>query len=1642
MAEDLAPISLAQAETIPQEPINIDTGVLASPVTPEVASVRAEKAQYGLADVLAKDYNEFYRRFISGEEPNVRKEAAAAMDYKKAMALNQIVKQTAEKYGPLTPDDYNHIRNTVQRWKPEDPNSVIEDAFSGKAVNNIYTVNSGLNPTEDRPYSFLEDAMRLIPNTVAKTVREGSVYSSKIEFAKTLRGNVQADIDNQTYVGWTLDQAKMLLQPYLEAKLRGNVPIDVWGGLGTSKEEQAKALLRMPPDEYKKRLTAIVNSIKKDNPALAASFLESVIGESGQSINLDNAFTLLAIPDAFTVGNLARKGILAAATRKAVKDVVTGLDNVANQPVKAVVANAAGDLTESAIQRETAEVLKGMRGAADPATNAIEQLADVMKTTVKNVEKDPGRGGQEVINRIRESYNNFQASLFDTIQRISKVDRITPVLATETAMRALQQEIKDTYRGFSDAILNISSVYKKDLTNTYHADIVIGNPNGGFFLQRENAEAYARFSGISINAATDIKQQGLGFYIAVTKPVNETSHVVRDFLTATAASKSPNSWFSAFAGMLRTPEETLAHEQLMNRKVATYAPSELMKVAKETAKEIENLQKWTLPFTGRRERWNEWQRAVKYAQDAIDPDFIGPLRAGEGKGYFFKTPAELETFYQQNFKRLPQGKEVEAYYAFKRLGEMDHVLRNLSIYRNMSRVGAENHVFQTLDASGKVLRSDTFQGVIRKEFPGGEGTIMVVGEKQGAERLFNEVNKPSTKALKELREGVRDGRYKVIELYDPELRPFNGFGAVGEQRVRYVVAKNVETDALRYDSLPYKGGGHFEYDYEHYIKQANVRIERVGKSVKHIYEGDQTITAVPIRAMGHDAVQKMNAARLAFRNKDIDKAKEIVKGLPFEWSEFSGWFKQRRDPVTKKLSTPHLNVNEPFVLVPRGGKISELDNSLPSRYTNRKGQSTFEDGTRKGSLARQYQVQYTGERDAINLQALQNKGTQVNPLYQLGDATLLDPIPTMNRALSRITHSFFMDDYKISAVEHWLKEAQPFLQASASELHYAPFHHFNTLSANAWHKNAPPEMVKQLTTRWNQIRQFTGTASETEALVHSFSQKLADSIYAKFGPEGLKVGGYTLDPAEILSKRADPVKFVRSLAFHAKLGLFAIPQFLVQSQTYVMIMGIAGFSKAAPGTFGAMLHQWSRVNPAMIDSLDKWASRLHIPGTSRWRPGEFKEAWQELKNTGFANVAGEYALRDDLMTNKVISSQGRNFLDAGTFFFTEGEKNVRLGAWYTAYREFRDANPLGKITDVERKAILDRAALLNVNMDRSSNSILQHGVFSIPMQFLTYQIRAAELFMGKRLSAVEKARLFGFNAALYGVPTATGLVGYPFGDHMRKAAVDRGYQANEGWYSSLMEGLPAYIAHAATGNSYNIGERYGNQGFTSLRDALNGDKTLWDLMGGAAGSTLSNTWTQSDGFRTAVMSYIKGDPGFKMKPSDAADIFKEISSFNSAWRLWAALNTGRWMTKGEQWASDVTPLNAVMQTVTGLQDQRLSDARTKTLLRKDEKALAEYSEKKFVEEFQRGMREEDPNQKQNWMGRAFTWLKIGGYPENRYGQAISKAVQDNENLIQRTDWNWATKDVPQAKKGLIPFTTRDNIPQQRMEDYGRSLQGR
>jgi hypothetical protein len=490
-----------------------------------------------------------------------------------------------------------------------------------------------------------------------------------------------------------------------------------------------------------------------------------------------------------------------------------------------------------------------------------------------------------------------------------------------------------------------------------------------------------------------------------------------------------------------------------------------------------------------------------------------------------------------------------------------------------------------------------------------------------------------------------------------------------------------------------------------------------------------------------------------------------------------------------------------------------------------------------------------------------------------------------------------------------------------------------------------------------------------------------------------------------------------------------------------------------------MLHQYSRINPSaeIMAGMDNMATKLRLPGMSYWKPGEFTEAWQELRKTGFDKVGREQAVMDQRFKPGLIKNSWNDFLDAGQTPFKEAEKNQRLTAWYTAFREFRDETPTGRVTPLQSQAILDRADLLNANMSAASSSALHQGWLSIPATFYTYQLRMIEMMTGKRLTAAEKTRLFIGNTMMYGIPIGTGIFGNPFADKFRKYAIENGYTPGENPFTTAaMEGLPATIGAILTGKGdiqtgtvYNVGERYGMKGFDPLNNLLapilgtaRTDKTIWEVATGAPGSIAWNTWKNTDGIRNTLMSMIGGiygrpeDKKYTPNVDDLIDAFKEVSSVSNTARLYGAVNTGRWMSKNETYLGDTSRANAIFMSLTGLQDQSVSDLDKLSWIKQDRDQTQKYTESLATKQIRRGMLsaiENNAEQANKFFKNATALLVVGGYPEEKLGGFMKKVMDDNRDIVDQLEQSVFMKNVPlgEEEKSLNTFITRQKLREKR-----------
>lgn len=1446
-------------------------------------------------------------------------------------------------------------------------------------------------------------------------------------------------------------------------------------------------------EELRKIVEPMRKGMLGGNPTIAADFLRSMQGMSTDDVVIKNVTLPLDIAGLgagkAAVRGLKRV-LITKSDEQILKDTKQAAEDMAKASgdpgvSKSTMEAAAGDLEQSAVTRSTANFVGDVHGMSDPTKRALDALSDGFRTDLQDIRSRPGRYGQDIVNRIEEQSNTIVGSVLDVAQKISKVERLPEVMSNETAVRLIIDGMKDTYRGLKNTVIDTSRPYRENIAGNWFVDFHLGNADGTYFTQRSVAENFIDFHGLKSaevvpgtagaktkaskavanierqiafaeegvrkiearvkantystpeKAARDqetlqflkeeaipsykaklapakaqkatVEQQGLGYYVKITKPINETDDIVRDVIAQTTNTKIPentiSAFFNAWGGKYRTPEETLSKAERANRLIATYTPSEIFEVLAKNAPTINKIATAKpARFSKGRQKWEEFQRVLENGQELWDAQ-------SKQKGYFFKSPGELEEAYMSWFKRMPDQDEIAAYFEFKRGMEIDRVFRNIAEHRNQTRLGAETHKVISSDPTGKAIPTPEFSAMTQKKIGGSSGNVAIIGEKYGFEKVRN-LGDMSVKDKEAFQELIDSGEWKYLKLYNTDLRPFKGYGNIGDNKIQYVLAKTTETRDLDWNHIPRRGGGHVEYEHPYYIKQAKIKNDDI--SHDNWYEGDTTIMPMQVHGMARDVAKKLDTVRKYLADKNETAAREFSnKNLHLEWDTVQSWFKGEKLP-TGEWRGARLSLNEPIQVVQRNKAIVDVDNSLATRYKN------FRNGNKEGNPARQNRVEFSEERDAFDVFTLEDKGTARNPLYNIIQAEKVDPITSLNRGLTRIAKSNFMDDYKTMSVEHWLQQAKNFLNASESEIRHSPFY---------WYREAKflpgvdPYVKARLEAAKAHIDQLIQQPSETASKLHILSQKLSDAAYDKLGANSV------LTPEWDLAKLRDPFAFIRSVVYHAKMGLWNIPQFIVQAGNYSNILGIAGPKYATPGTLGAQLHFWSRANssPEIVNFLDKMASKMYIPGTARWKPGEFKEAFEEFKKTGFGNVGGEYAALDDPMNQKVVSTAGQTFLDSSTFFVRNGERNSRYGAWYTAFKEFRDIKPTGRITEADRADILQRADLLNINMSRASSSALHTGAMSIPTQFYTYQIRLTELMAGSRLTKEEKARLFLTNSLLYGIPMGAGVSGVPFSGYFREKMMEHGYVVGDNFFSSAaMEGLLTAIGAVVSGKGdpqagtwYDFPERLGTKGFEFLGGINRSDKTWLDVVGGPAWSLIKGTAEQSDGFLRVMGNLVRDDGDlFQPVPEDFIDPLKEISSVNSAFRALAAFHTGRWISKKEAWLADTTPFQAVFAGVVGFKDQRINDIQTMRNSLSHQKDYEKYVEKQFQQEFRRAViASQDGNEElaNKFFTRAKVLLTIGGYPEDQISSVVNRASQDNKSILDKVTFDFYRKRPTEQK---------------------------
>ena len=613
---------------------------------------------------------------------------------------------------------------------------------------------------------------------------------------------------------------------------------------------------------------------------------------------------------------------------------------------------------------------------------------------------------------------------------------------------------------------------------------------------------------------------------------------------------------------------------------------------------------------------------------------------------------------------------------------------------------------------------------------------------------------------------------------------------------------------------------------------------------------------------------------------------------------------------------------------------------------------------------------------------------------------------TINQAVTELTRSRNLEDLKISAMERYIREFGDVIDRSPEEIASDPL---DALHNADFVRNHPDnsKIVAAKNAR-RSLLNFLGTRSPIRESIDQTLLKLVDFTYDTLGQKATdKIAGWDLTSFN------DPFKYARTVAFHSKLGLFNPLQLVLQAQSMTHVIGVAGPVNGFQGSAAAILAQFARMTKKsnIIDHFGTMSTKFG------WKKEEFLEAHKEFRSSGLFRIEGEVAQLDDVIDPSMFKSKIGTFFDKGTIFFREGERMVRTAAYFTAYREWRKANPTKALDNIARQGIMTRTSDLFVNMTRASNAGVQQGVFSLPTQFLSFQVRLMEQMLGKRLTPREKMRAITTYSVMYGLPIGT--LGITLGgvapvyEDVRKAALERGLDVDNQATELFFSGLPQFMLKVATGENVNFAQRFGPGGLGAFEEALFGEKGVIEIMFGASGSITNSMLNHALPFFGSLADVTSGEQGqLPVLVSDFMDLTAEISSVNNVTKALYALNSGKYVTRNEIPVDDVNTVQAMLLAI-GLTPTEISDAFLKIGSLKDLTAHQEPMRKGFIKYTRKAWQAESIEEADAFFKKAKVYYETGGFTPMDKVRMIKDAVRGHTHLVPKVNLMFRKRFSPE-----------------------------
>jgi len=1203
-----------------------------------------------------------------------------------------------------------------------------------------------------------------------------------------------------------------------------------------------------------------------------------------------------------------------------------------------------------------------------------------------------------------EAAKRVSLGLQDSARLLGRVLEETPLVrrlpdeALITGMKETEEKIKGHYTKVHDSILDIewnvgrhpkdlgkvqaaagkAKVISGNVENVNSVSFILGTTDGAEFKTKYGAMFAGNLQYRLGKDAFTVEQRGGGYIIRISKPVDETSALLRNQLYQTETS-TPRTLTNMFLGAFRSSEYTTSELNSQSRHLVTHGVQDMQAYLKEAVKPIQ-----ALKGTVSKDEYKELARFFE-----LDRDWQG---LGKKPGRFLDTAGEFEQEFLNVFKHLPSEKQIHAYFAHRQVLDFDYMSRNLGFYRDLNRLGVEDFRFRhNLPDSEANFFTEYFRARQRTSLPLDAGSysagVYIFDSSTKKGRYYRSGSLTDQMRAEITRKVAEDG-YKVLEIADPLSRPLSG---ITKDYVNFVVVRDVNSRGLPREMIPYAPGGHREYASTHFVKLPSV-VEAAGR-LNH--EGDITLLGQYTAAEAEKYAGRLEQARKLFNAKDAGFEEYVLKNLPEDWNA---------EYLSRKWNSGEWHPQAPFKVTESGKSVMDMHGDEIKRLFP----NLHNEADSPYNLMAQVDKKFTGSRDP-ELKTIKEKGSESYPLLQLEAAPLIDPLRSLNRTVSNAVHQRLISDYKWQSVETFAAEFGHLFTVSKDTFFNNPLYwlqHGSLINTTS----AAQDIAAAKNARWA-IQNFLGMDSVDVRGIRYLQQKLLDTTFEKFGQ---KTSDYLSE--HMLATTTDPFKYARNLAFHEKLGLFNPVQLVNQMQTLTHIVSVAGLRDGMKGLAGASLVNMARLTEdvAVLDHFAGIATKF----------GWTKQEWKDMREhaRAFMRVQGETSWRDDVGDPKMIQTGWGKFLDYGTIFFTEGERMSRLGAWATAFAEHTRKNPGMAINPQTYQEVLARANLLNLDMTRASMAPIQQGLGGVVTQFGTYQARMVEQLWGNRLTKAEKARALFGQAAMYGVPAAIGApIGvWPMYDSMRQSMLERGKDWDKSNEKAIMEGLPALFLELATGKQYNVGERLGAQGNPLFRDILNGDKGFGDFFLGASGSTMKDIAKAMQPIVYGIGSALTGNNDkFPILFDDLMGVARVTSSVNTAYKAVYAWNYHKYITKSGMNIANADEVDALMMTAFGLTRRDVADSfrlmsSSKTVKEAQDK-LRPRIEEEVMKALQASGRNEEATARAH-LSRAQQYFIMGDFRNEEAFKMFVGPEGSFRDLLDKTRFDFFINRSPQSQR--------------------------